>query len=51
MLGKQQAYQGRVFKQIQVKRGSKPWSEFFLSTQEEDAEPELIMPEIISGAD
>lgn len=49
MLGKQEAYQGRVFKQIEVKSGKEAWSEFFLSTQE-NKEKSLLMSENISGA-
>jgi Tfp pilus assembly protein PilN len=50
MLGNQEAYQGRVFKQIQVKRGEKAWSEFFLSTQEKVDEDSLRVSEQMSGA-
>lgn len=50
MLGGQEAYQGRVFKQIQVKRGEKAWSEFFLSTKEKENANSLVLPEQISGA-
>ncbi|MEH6448580.1 MAG: PilN domain-containing protein [Oleispira sp.] len=50
MLGNQEAYQGRVFKQIQVKRGERAWSEFFLSTQEKENEISLLSAEQISGA-
>jgi hypothetical protein len=50
MLGENEAYQGRVFKQIQVKRGNKSWSEFFLSTQELKDDEALLLSERISGA-
>ena len=50
MLGENEAYQGRVFKQIQVKRGNKSWSEFFLSTQELKDDEALLLSEKISGA-
>lgn len=50
MLGEKEAYQGRVFKQIQVKRGKKSWSEFFLSTQEIENDKSLLLLEQISGA-
>jgi Tfp pilus assembly protein PilN len=50
MLGNQEAYQGRVFKQIQVKRGENAWSEFFLSTQEKVDEGSLRVSEQMSGA-
>jgi hypothetical protein len=50
MLGEKDAYQGRVFKQIQVKRGERSWSEFFLSTQEKKDEETLLSLEQISGA-
>lgn len=50
MLGEKEAYQGRVFKQIQVKRGKKSWSEFFLSTQEIENDKSLLLLEKISGA-
>jgi hypothetical protein len=50
MLGENEAYQGRVFKQIEVKRGKKSWSEFFLSTQELKDDEALLLSERISGA-
>ncbi len=50
MLGEKEAYQGRVFKQIQVKRGKNSWSEFFLSTQEVEGDESLLLLEQISGA-
>jgi Tfp pilus assembly protein PilN len=50
MLGDQKAYQGRVFKQIQVKRGEKALSKFFLSTQEKDNASSLVVPDPMSGA-
>jgi len=50
MLGTQPAYQGRAFKQIDINRGSQAWSEFFLSTQEQEVDGESLLQERITGA-
>jgi Tfp pilus assembly protein PilN len=50
MLGTQPAYQGRAFKQIDINRGSQAWSEFFLSTQEQEVDEESLLQERITGA-
>jgi len=50
MLGTQPAYQGRAFKQIDINRGNQAWSEFFLSTQEQEVDEESLLQERITGA-
>ncbi len=50
MLGTQPAYQGRAFKQIDINRGSQAWSEFFLSTQEQEIDDESLLQEKIRAA-
>lgn len=50
MLGNQEAYQGRVFRQIQVTRGDQAWNEFFLSTQEKKEDESILTLDQVSGA-
>jgi Tfp pilus assembly protein PilN len=50
MLGNQEAYQGRVFRQIQVTRGEQAWNEFFLSTQEKEDDKSILTLDQVSGA-
>lgn len=49
MLGTQPAYQGRAFKQINVKRSDHAWNEFFLSTKKEELDEGLIQQTIIGA--
>lgn len=50
LLGTQEAYKGRAFKQINIVRGKNGWNEFFLSTQPETSRDSLLQENIL-GAD
>ncbi len=50
MLGTQTAYQGRAFKQINVKRSDHAWNEFFLSTKKEEVSEVGVIQQAIIGA-
>jgi len=49
LLGTQEAYKGRAFKQINIVRGKNGWNEFFLSTQPESPGDSLLQESILGA--